>query len=108
MQQDAKGKLFFCFDQKKYNLNFQRYYLSNQIERIKVYGKKSELLLQSDRPEIKNNNKRKSTNWKIISTLNPEIFNNSIFINILLHYLEDELNRIDFPKQPFTHPKNRP
>jgi hypothetical protein len=70
--------------------------LSNQIERIKVYGKKSELLLQSDRPEIKNNNKRKPTNWKIISILNPEIFKNAVFINILLHYLEDALKQDRF------------
>lgn len=105
MKEEAKGELIFTLD-KVYKLKFERYYLSDQIERIKVFGKTSELLLQSDRPEIKANNKRRAIKWKIISELNQGIFKNTDFLNTLFNNLEYALDRIDFPRQPWIHPKN--
>lgn len=104
--QDAAGDLWFTADTTRYRLKFERYYLSEQIERIKVYGKKTEILLQSDRPAIRNNKKRSAIKWKIISEIKPEIFKNAVLINTIFINLENELDKIDYPKAPTTHRKN--
>lgn len=44
MQKHLKGKLIFMVDNKKYHLNFERYYLSDQIERVKVFARKTLLV----------------------------------------------------------------
>lgn len=106
MNDNIKGELNFSVGKAGYNLKFERYYLSEQIERIKVYGKEKELLLQCDRPEIKLNNKRRAVKWKIISQLNPEIYKYPLFIATLTIELEHALDKIDFPRQSYEHPKN--
>jgi hypothetical protein len=106
MENGITGELFFRVDNTRYTLHFERYYISNQIERIKVFGKKTEMRLQCDRPEIKLNNKKRAIKWKIISELTQELFKNAVFVNTLLLNLENELDRIDFPKEPIKHWKN--
>lgn len=108
MENNISGKIQIQVDKTKYNLNFERYYLSDQIERIRVFGKSREILLQSDRPFLKRDRKRKAVNWKIISKINPDIFKNAVLVNTLLINLEDELEKIDFPKDGFIHYKNMP
>ncbi|UEG50867.1 hypothetical protein LK994_05185 [Ferruginibacter lapsinanis] len=106
MENGITGKLDFSVGSKRFKLSFERYYLSEQIERIRVSGKEKTMELQSNRPEIKLNNKRKAVNWKIISQLNPEIYKHPLFITELTIVLEYTLDEIDFPKRPYINPKN--
>ena len=95
---DLTGTIKFTHGLTIYTLNFERYYHSDQIERIRVFGRERELLLQSDRPDIKGNNRRKAVKWKIISDARPEMFKNAVFINMIFLTLEYELNNIEYPK----------
>lgn len=105
---DANGKLHFTSDDVPYRLSFQRIYCSLQIERIRIYGKNSEMIVQSDRPDIHINNRRKEVNWKIISEQKPALFEHPAFIIDMLVQLEFVLNKLDFPKAPYINPKNLP
>ncbi|MFT3679410.1 MAG: hypothetical protein QM791_04005 [Ferruginibacter sp.] len=98
MENEITGVLRFEVESQKYELNYQRYYLSNQIEKIKVYGKAKEIHMQSDRPEIRLNNKKRTPKWKIISAINPEMYVHSKFYAMLEYVLENTLEHIDFPK----------
>ena len=63
----ASGKIQFSAEGRLFNLAFERFHLSDQIERIRVYGKTSKMELQSDRPFLRINNARKAVKWQIIS-----------------------------------------
>jgi hypothetical protein len=86
-----------------YTLNYVRYYLSENIEKIKVYGKEKEIHLQSNRPELSRKKNKRAAQWKIISGITPELYNNSPFVAQLLYVIETVLEEIDNPKSGKTY-----
>lgn len=97
---NTKGEIKFRSEGVLYTLQYERYYQSEQIEKIKVFGKEKEIHFQNDRPSIITHKKRKAPNWKIISGLKPELFGKSPFIAQLLYVLESVLNEIDNGQGP--------
>lgn len=49
----------------KFTLQAEKVYESNQIMRIKVYGKKGYILLENDYPFIQQSGSKKAVKWKI-------------------------------------------
>ena len=50
---DAKGSVKFLVYPNAYELKFERYYISEQVEKIRVIGKTKDLLISCDRPAIR-------------------------------------------------------
>jgi hypothetical protein len=50
---------------KNYNLAAEKVYESDQVMRIKVYGKKDFILLENDYPFILFKNSKKAIKWKL-------------------------------------------
>ena len=97
---NTTGELKFRSDSALYKLNFERYYRSDQIEKIKVFGKEKEIHLQSDRPTINNQKKKRAPKWKILGDVKPEIYSQSPFLAQLIYVLESILDEIDNGKGP--------
>lgn len=106
MDNGITGKLKFQVDRTTYTLSFERYYLSDQIEKVKVFGKEREIHFRTDRPEIRNNNRKRAAKFKIIEGASIELVKYPAFINALIFQLETMLDHIDFPQPPQTHRKN--
>ena len=58
-------KLHVTYGIKPFTLQAQLVYHSNQIMRIKVYGKNSTLLLENNYPMLENSNGKKAIQWKL-------------------------------------------
>jgi hypothetical protein len=106
IENNIEGKIVFNHDGTKYTLRYQRYYLSSQVERVKVFGKSTEIHFQSNRPVAKNGKKKTTPKWKIIEPISKEVLNHPKFIHTLLYVLESVLDSVDFPRGPYVNPKD--
>lgn len=105
----ATGNISINNDGVLVKLQFERYYLSDQIERIRVYGKEKEIKIQSDRPFIRANNFKKAVKWQIISAPTKDMFKFPVFINSIFITLQQILDKEDGHKTKWDwsmHPKN--
>lgn len=73
------------FDQKDLHLKAERIYQSEQIERIRVFGKNRSIVLQSNRPLLRLKGlKNKRLDWKLVEGQ----MNNSHVLQAIIHKLE--------------------
>lgn len=106
MENDIRGTLIFDAEKKTFELQFHRYYLSDQIERVRISGSTREIELESNRPWMKRNNKKGQALWKVISKYRLEMFHHPEFFAALSACLNWNLDKIDFPRPEYAHPKN--
>lgn len=101
MENGITGAIFVPYKSHGFRLEFERYHISDQIEKLHITGEIN-IDVQSDRPYLKANNKRKSVEWKVISDIKQGMFSNSgsSFLVDLFQQLEWTLDAMDFPRGP--------
>lgn len=92
------------FGAATHSLKAEKIYHSDQVMRIKVYGKKGFLLLENDYPFVQLKNSKKAIKWKVkesyFNTYNNQ--QNAQLVVDIIHKLEDVIkdknpvSRIDY------------